>query len=162
MNKVLSILMFFASSFLLADTGAWQLHVVKDEMTDEITGRYLLLVSNPLDSAAKSLGIAHFCGQDSVLLYSFDDTILPYKIASQTTRTKVDDNDIVNIEWQQVVASPRSAISNIEPETLLFGDRLLIEVTLYMIYSDEPDQTEDVYTFQTKHWAVARGVHCES
>ena len=162
MNKALAIFMFFASSFLFADTGAWQLHVAKDEMTDEITGRYLLLLSNLLDSAAKSLGIARFCGQDGVFLYSFDDTILPYKIASQTTRTKVDDNDIVNIEWQQVVDSPRSAIANIEPETLFFGDRLLIEVTLYMIYSDEPDQTEDVYTFQTNHWAVARGVHCES
>ena len=82
-------------------------------MTDEITGRYLLLLSNPLDSATKSLGIGHFCGQDGVFLYSLDDTILPYKIASQTTRTKVDDGDVVNIEWEQVVDSPRSAISNI-------------------------------------------------
>ena len=105
-------------------------------MTDEITRRYLLLLSNPLDSAAKNLGVGHFCGQDGVFLYSFDDTILPYKIASQTTRTKVDDGDIVNIEWQQVVDSPRSATANTKPETLFSAERILVEVTLYMISSD--------------------------
>ena len=105
--------------------------------------------------------LAYMCVEDYIILLGQDSHFFHTEYRGgngyQDTRVKVDGGDVFSYTWE-VDTDPGSNMlfGDTEIETMLSGDKLVVEVAIGVVL-----ETEHLATFTTNSWESAKQEYCD-